>query len=293
MSEEAPKDAAPKKGLPIKTIATVAVLLIVEAVVIVGIVTMFGKPSDVKGVEVEHGHIDEGEQTVEIPLLKEKFTNGSSGRMWIWDTEIIVTAKLKHAGEPPRQRLIVKADEEVGAALVVGFFQTIAGGGGVFRVLGGAQFFDVELDVADDRFLLVIRQSLGRAYDAGRNASRIFLRKRCRTQHHRQTQNSHHWTLGHGDQSPAVWVRCRVNTGAARDRKHAGQLRRRKLTGAGNRVKYDSWKSSDRQRRVPRAACPEIHRVSMLRHPRVGGADHRRHRQVAGPEHRQAHRLHP
>lgn len=103
MSEEAPKDAAPKKGLPVKTIATVAVLLIVEAVVVAGIVMMFGKPSDVKGVEVEHGHVDEGEQTVEIPLLKEKFTNGSSGRMWIWDTEIIITAKMKHAGEPPAE----------------------------------------------------------------------------------------------------------------------------------------------------------------------------------------------
>lgn len=105
MAEEAPavesKNEAPaKKGLPIKTIAAVAVMLVVEAVVIVAMLKMFGKPSDVKAVELEHAEHDAGDTMVEIPLLHEKFTNNSSGRMWIWDTEVILKAKKKHAGEP-------------------------------------------------------------------------------------------------------------------------------------------------------------------------------------------------
>lgn len=103
MSEETPapqQEEKPKKGLPVKTIAAVAVMLIVEAVVIVGAIKFFGKPAEVKGVGLEHAEHDEGGALVEIPLLHEKFTNNSSGRMWIWDTEIILKSKKKHAGEP-------------------------------------------------------------------------------------------------------------------------------------------------------------------------------------------------
>lgn len=101
MPEEtaAPAHAA-KKSLPVKTIGAVAVMLVVEAVLIVGALKFFGSPSEVRGVGLEHAEHDEGAQLVEIPLLHEKFTNNSSGRMWIWDAEIIVKAKKMHAGEP-------------------------------------------------------------------------------------------------------------------------------------------------------------------------------------------------
>ncbi len=105
MAKEAPPPASPpaaeppKKGLPIKTIGAVAVMLIVEAVAIVAGIKMFGGPSEVKGVELEHAEHDEGDMLVEVPVLHEKFTNGSSGRVWMWDTEVIIKAKKKHAGE--------------------------------------------------------------------------------------------------------------------------------------------------------------------------------------------------
>lgn len=95
----APAAEAPKKGLPIKTIGAVAVMLIVEAVGIIGVVKMMGGPSEVKGVGLEHEEHDEGDMLVEVPVLHEKFTNASSGRMWMWDTEVIMQAKKKHAGE--------------------------------------------------------------------------------------------------------------------------------------------------------------------------------------------------
>jgi hypothetical protein len=63
-------------------------------------VKFFGGPSEVKGLGITHAGPDAGDTTVEIPLLHEKFTNGSSGRVWIWDTEIIIKAKQRHAGDP-------------------------------------------------------------------------------------------------------------------------------------------------------------------------------------------------
>lgn len=104
--EQSPPPAAaeaPKKGLPIKTIGVIGVMLVLEAALIVGAFMMFGKPSEVKGVELEHGPPDEGEKIVELPVLAERFTNGSSGRMWVWDTEVIIKAKQKHAGEAPAE----------------------------------------------------------------------------------------------------------------------------------------------------------------------------------------------
>lgn len=92
-----------KKGLPTKTIAIVLVMLVAEAVIVMGAVTMLGKPSEVQGVGLEEGHNTEGDQLVEIPIVREKFTNNSSGRVWIWDAEIVVVAKMKHAGAAPSE----------------------------------------------------------------------------------------------------------------------------------------------------------------------------------------------
>lgn len=90
-----------KNGLPTKTIAIVLVMLVAEAVIVLGAVTMLGKPSEVQGVGLEEGHHIEGDRLLEIPIVREKFTNNSSGRVWIWDAEIVVVAKLKHAGPAP------------------------------------------------------------------------------------------------------------------------------------------------------------------------------------------------
>lgn len=100
-AEGAAAEAPKKGGLPIKTIGLVAGMLIAEAVLIVGLLSMFNKPSEVKGVDLEHAVPDDSETLVEIPLINERFTNGSSGRVWLWDTEIIVQSKKKHAGTPP------------------------------------------------------------------------------------------------------------------------------------------------------------------------------------------------
>lgn len=107
---EAPAEQPKKGGMPMKTLAMIAMLLAVEAAIIVGAMTMLGKPSEVKGVNVEETHHDDSDNLVEIPFVSERFTNASSGRVWMWDTEIIIQSKKKHAGDPPAKEGAKKDD---------------------------------------------------------------------------------------------------------------------------------------------------------------------------------------
>jgi len=108
-ADKAPEQVdPPKKGLSMKTIIAVLVMLVFEAVAIVGVITVFGKPSEVKGVGLDHGEHEAHDALVEIPVLVEKFTNSASGRVWIWDTEIVMVVKEKHAGPDPSAE---KADD--------------------------------------------------------------------------------------------------------------------------------------------------------------------------------------
>ena len=88
-------DAPEKKGLPIKTIVVILVMMVVEGVVLIGAISMLGKPSDVQATGLSE--IDPMEQMVEIPVLSERFVNKSTGRAWLWDTEIVVKVKQLHA----------------------------------------------------------------------------------------------------------------------------------------------------------------------------------------------------
>jgi len=92
--EEAP---APKKSLPIKTIAVVLAMLVVEAGGIVAFMSMMGKPSEVNAVQVQDHHESSGSELIELPVLNEKFTNSRQGRVWIWNIEVIVQVKESNA----------------------------------------------------------------------------------------------------------------------------------------------------------------------------------------------------
>jgi hypothetical protein len=97
-TQEATEDAAPaKKGLPIKTVLVVAAMLVGEAGAIIGALMFLGQPSAVEGTELVEEEQDENEVLVEIPILKDKFANNDTGRLWYWDTELIITSKTKHA----------------------------------------------------------------------------------------------------------------------------------------------------------------------------------------------------
>ena len=99
-----------KKGLPIKTIGIVAALLVIEGAAMFFILGATGKPKETQAAHVEGdagghggggGGLGDGHgggggpvpAVMEIPVLKERLPNNSTGRPWIWDTEIIVQVK--------------------------------------------------------------------------------------------------------------------------------------------------------------------------------------------------------
>ncbi|MEQ9616909.1 MAG: hypothetical protein RLN60_02620 [Phycisphaerales bacterium] len=97
MPEENANATPEKKGLPVKTIVIILVMMVAEAAVIVGAVTMLGKPSDVQALGLAQE--DPLEEIVEIPVLSERFVNKSTGRAWLWDTEIVIKSKQRHADQ--------------------------------------------------------------------------------------------------------------------------------------------------------------------------------------------------
>lgn len=129
--EQGKPEAAPaaevKKGLPVKTIAIVAVALLLEGVGLVAFMTVMGKPSEVAAVGVENDPTLELEQIVELPVLHEKFTNSRQGRVWIWDTEVIAQVKQMHAPEvtaqiEAKEALIRTGVSRIIASAQVGYF---------------------------------------------------------------------------------------------------------------------------------------------------------------------------
>lgn len=98
-TQQAAAPAAAAKKLPLKTVVVILAMLVIEGGVIVGLMSFLGKPSEVKGVHLVDDHSSELEKLQEIPVLDDRFPNSSSGRLWIWSTEVIIQAKAKHADD--------------------------------------------------------------------------------------------------------------------------------------------------------------------------------------------------
>jgi flagellar basal body-associated protein FliL len=85
-----------KKRLPIKTIAIVAALLVAEAAVVVGIIMMWGQPSDVRAQGLASEDRAAGEQMTEVLIVNDKFPNHHTGRVFLWEAEVQIKVRQKH-----------------------------------------------------------------------------------------------------------------------------------------------------------------------------------------------------
>lgn len=91
---ETTEEAAPKKKLPIKMAAIMAVLMIVEAAGVFFVVGMTGRvPSETAADMIND---NDQELTVELPLVEDKFPNMTQGPVWLWDVEIALKVKKKN-----------------------------------------------------------------------------------------------------------------------------------------------------------------------------------------------------
>lgn len=90
-------EAAPaKKGLPIKMIGIVGVIMVFEAVVVFVAFSAMGPKQAAAKVD-EHAIVaDTSDTTVEIQIADEKFQNMQTGRVWLWDVSVFVQVKQKN-----------------------------------------------------------------------------------------------------------------------------------------------------------------------------------------------------
>jgi len=107
----AKESEAPKKGgLPIKTIGVVGTVMILEAVGIFMLMKAV-KPKQAHG-EVNPAQVvnAEGEKTVELKVVDDKFQNLQSGKVWLWDLSVFVVTKQKNK-DLVEKRLAQRANE--------------------------------------------------------------------------------------------------------------------------------------------------------------------------------------
>ncbi|MDX2146878.1 MAG: hypothetical protein SFZ23_05100 [Planctomycetota bacterium] len=114
-------DAPPKKKPPIKVIGIVAALMIIEGVAVFVLVGSGGKPpkAEAKHVEGDHAGKEDLDALVELQLVKEKFQNMQTGRVWIWDVEIYL--KVKKKNEEAVQKELEARQAEVTEAVATMF----------------------------------------------------------------------------------------------------------------------------------------------------------------------------
>jgi len=96
--EAAPADpAAPaKKGLPVKAIGAVGVIMLIEGAAVFMVAKGTSPQAASAEVQVEGKDQTDHEASVEIALVDDRFQNIQTGRVWVWDAEIVLKVKSKN-----------------------------------------------------------------------------------------------------------------------------------------------------------------------------------------------------
>lgn len=84
-----------KKKPPIKVIGLVAGLMIAEAVGVVMLIGFTGRPQTA-AAEIHGADQSEEHRSTEIVLMEDKFQNLQSGRVWIWDMQIVLKVRKRN-----------------------------------------------------------------------------------------------------------------------------------------------------------------------------------------------------
>jgi flagellar basal body-associated protein FliL len=97
-AEAAPAEgAAPKKGKPMKLVAIVGGVMVLEAVALFMVLgATSAKPQGANAAELHGKDVVADERTIEVPLLEEEFQTMQGSQIWIWDTNIVLQVKKKN-----------------------------------------------------------------------------------------------------------------------------------------------------------------------------------------------------
>lgn len=113
--------AGAKKGLPIKTIAVVAAIMLVEAAAVFFVFKAIApKPVHAKA-DAASLHSDDGDTLKEIQVVDEKFQNMLRGNeSWVWQVTVAVQVKKRHADKVEEVLKNRKAEINDGLRQIVG-----------------------------------------------------------------------------------------------------------------------------------------------------------------------------
>ncbi|PCI09874.1 hypothetical protein COB72_05125 [bacterium] len=89
----------PKKSGPLKMIIIVAAMMIIEGAGVFFLVSSMGGPNTVEATELEGLEGTGEEAPVELELVKERFQNMQTGRVWEWRVEIFLRVRQKNVDE--------------------------------------------------------------------------------------------------------------------------------------------------------------------------------------------------
>jgi hypothetical protein len=105
------------------------------------------------------------EATVEVPLLEEKFRNMQTGRVWIWDTAIVLKVKARN------QEFVEKELEKRSAELHEGVAM-------IFRRAPHSQLKEPELATVNRQVTAYVNQIIGKDSEGRDRIERVVI-PRC------------------------------------------------------------------------------------------------------------------
>jgi flagellar basal body-associated protein FliL len=162
-------DAAPtapaKKGLPVKLIGSVAALMVVEAVGVFFFVSaMSHQPQAAEATQVAQG--EDMEASVEVPLLEDKFQNMQTGRVWVWDTSIVLKVRARNQEGVKKELDRRKAEVAEGIAMI-------------FRKAPHSQLKEAGLEAVNRQVTAYLNQVAGKDTEGRDRIERVVI-PRCK-----------------------------------------------------------------------------------------------------------------
>ena len=95
-TEEGADPKPAKKKPPVVPLAIVLVVMVVEAALVFVVAGMTSGGSKAQASELHDAHSTAGEEVVEVPVFEGDFQNLTSGRVFVWKTEIVLEVRAKH-----------------------------------------------------------------------------------------------------------------------------------------------------------------------------------------------------
>jgi len=112
-------EAPAKKKPPIMMIGIVAGVMLVEAVGVYLLVGMTSAAGARASTELVDGKADPAEQIVEIEMIKDKFQNRTTGRVWQWQIEVFLKVRQKNVEHVTGTLTTRKAELKEGVSKII------------------------------------------------------------------------------------------------------------------------------------------------------------------------------